>query len=335
MAGGVHAFLAEIWFGLLSLILMLYVVLDGFDLGVGMITLGSRNEHELGIMMATLGSIWDGNETWLVLFGGALFGAFPLVYGTVLHGLYVPIMAMIFGLMFRAVAFEFRENARRKRLWDLAFGFGSLLAALAQGLALGAIISGMAIENGRFTGGILSWFGPFTLLVAIGVVSGYSLLGASYLIVKTVGPLQAMSRRIALWTGWLTVAVGMGVSLWTPLRFPYIRAKWLGPDLFWLMILPIVAGIAFLMFLRSLRRYDEVAPFVWSIVIFAASLIGLAASLFPYMVPPNVTLYEAAAPSYTLVFMLTGIGLLLPIMLVYNGYQYLVFRGKITEAGYG
>lgn len=331
----IHAFLADIWFGLLGLILMLYVVLDGFDLGVGVITLVSRNERDLGIMMATLGSIWDGNETWLVLFGGALFGAFPLVYGAVLHGLYVPIMAMIFGLMFRAVAFEFRENARRKRLWDLAFGFGSLLAALAQGFALGAIVSGMSIENGQFTGGILSWFSPFALLVAIGVVSGYTLLGASYLIVKTVGPLQARSRRIALWAAWLTVMAGLAVSVWTSIRFPYISAKWFGPDFYGLMILPSVAGLSFLMLLYSLRRRREVAPFVWSIVIFAASLIGLAASLFPYMVPPNVHVHAAAAPPNTLVFMLTGIGLLIPVMLVYNGYQYLVFRGKITEPGYG
>lgn len=335
MAVDVHAFLADIWFGLLGLILMLYVVLDGFDLGVGVITLISRDERDRGIMIATLGSIWDGNETWLVLLGGALFGAFPLVYGTVLHGLYVPIMALIFGLMFRAVAFEFRENARRKLPWNLAFGFGSLLAALAQGFTLGAIVSGMSIENGRFTGDIMSWFSPFAVLVAVGVVCGYALLGATYLIVKTVGPLQAMSRRAAVWAAWLTVAVGIGVSLWTPFRFPYISAKWFGPDLYGLMILPIVAGLSFLMLLHSIRRGREVAPFVWSIVIFAVSLIGLAVSLFPYMVPPNVSVHDAAAPSNTLVFMLTGIGLLIPIMLVYNGYQYLVFRGKVTEPGYG
>lgn len=335
MGTDVHAFLAVIWFGLLGLVLALYVVLDGFDLGVGVITLFSRNERHRGIMMATLGSVWDGNETWLVLLGGALFGAFPLAYGAILHGLYVPIMAMIFGLMFRAVAFEFRENARRKRAWDMAFGIGSLLAALAQGFALGALISGIPIHHGQFSGSVLGWFSPFSVLVALGVVAGYTLLGATYLHVKTVGPLQAGSRRMALWAAWATVLIGLGVSLWTPIKVPAIAAKWFGAGLSPLLIPPLVAGLSFLLLLRSLHRRQESAPFGWSIVIFIMSLLGLAASLFPYIAPPGVNLYDAAAPSNTLVFMLTGIGLLIPIMLVYNGYQYLVFRGKITAPGYG
>jgi cytochrome d ubiquinol oxidase subunit II len=331
----IHAFLAVIWFGLLGLMLMLYVVLDGFDLGVGVITLASRNERHRGIMMATLGSVWDGNETWLVLLGGALFGAFPLAYGAILHALYIPIMAMIFGLMFRAVAFEFRENARRKRAWDMAFGMGSLLAALAQGFALGALISGLPIHDGQFSGSVLGWFSPFSVLVAIGVVTGYTLLGATYLHVKTVGPLQAGSRRIALWAAWVTVLLGLGVSIWTPIKIPAIAAKWFGAGISPLLILPLIAGLSFLLLLRSLHKHQESAPFGWSIVIFIMSLLGLAASLFPYIAPPGVNLYDAAAPSNTLVFMLTGIGLLIPIMLVYNAYQYLVFRGKITDPGYG
>jgi cytochrome d ubiquinol oxidase subunit II len=209
------------------------------------------------------------------------------------------------------------------------------LAALAQGFTLGTLISGMPIENGQFVGGIMDWVSPFAGLVAIGVVCGCTLLGASYLIVKTVGSLQARSRRIATIAALLTVAVGIGVSLWTSLRFTYISAKWFGPAQYGLMVLPIVAGIAFLLLLRSLKRGHEVAPFVLSIIVFGASLIGLAASLFPYMVPRSVNVHDAAAPSNTLVFMLTGIGFLIPIMLVYNAYQYLVFRGKITEPGYG
>jgi cytochrome d ubiquinol oxidase subunit II len=335
MDAGIHGFLTNIWYGMIGLILMLYVVLDGFDLGVGMITLRSRSEDERGIMMATLGSIWDGNATWLVLFGGALFGAFPVVYSSVLHGLYVPIMGIIFGLMFRAVAFEFRETAHRKLMWNVAFGFGSLLAALAQGFTLGAIIHGMEIRNGEFVGGMMDWFSPFSLLVAIGVCCGYLLLGATYLIVKTVGPLQERAYRTAAVAAWLTVAVGVGVSIWTPLVFDFVKDKWFGDALYGLMWLPIAAACSFLMLLRALRRRHEVAPFVWSIIIFAVSLIGLAASLYPNIVPPSLNVHTAGSASKTLIFMLTGIGLLIPIMLVYNGYQYLVFRGKVTQPGYG
>jgi cytochrome d ubiquinol oxidase subunit II len=335
MDAGIHGFLTNIWFGMIGLILMLYVVLDGFDLGVGMITLRSRSEDERGIMMATLGSIWDGNETWLVLFGGALFGAFPVVYSSVLHGLYVPIMGIIFGLMFRAVAFEFRETAHRKLMWNIAFGFGSLLAALSQGFTLGAIVHGMTIRNGEFVGGVMDWFSPFSLLVAIGVGCGYLLLGATYLIVKTVGPLQERAYRTATVAAWLTVAVGVGVSIWTPLVFDFVKDKWFGPALYGLMWLPIAAAFSFLMLLRAIRRRYEVAPFVWSIIIFVVSLIGLAASLYPYIVPPSLNVHTAGSASKTLIFMLTGIGLLIPIMIAYNGYQYLVFRGKVTQPGYG
>lgn len=330
----IHGFLADIWFGILGLILMLYVVLDGFDLGVGVLSLFARSESDRGLMMATLGSVWDANETWLVLLGGSLFGAFPVVYGVVLHALYIPIMAMLFGLIFRAVAFEFREHARRKRLWNIAFGVGSLLAALAQGFALGDLISGIRVVGGAFRGGALDWLHPFPALVAVGVLCGYVVLGATYLIVKTVGPLQALSYRVAGYAGWLTVLVGLGVSLWTAFNFGYVRAKWFGPGMYGLALLPLFAAFSFLMLLRSLRRRREVAPFTWSIFIFVTSLIGLAVSLYPYIVPTAVTVHSAASSSKTLVFMLTGIGMLVPVMLIYNAYQYLVFRGKVTQEGY-
>lgn len=335
-----HHFLADIWFGLIGLLLILYVVLDGFDLGVGILSLFARDENERGIMMASLGSVWDANETWLVLLGGALFGAFPDVYAIALHALYVPIMAALFGLIFRAVAFEFRENARRKPLWNIAFGCGSLLAAVAQGFALGAIIGGIPVVGnpaggGGYQGGVFDWFSPFALLVAIGVVFGYMLLGATYLIVKTVGKTQARSYRVAALAAWCTVLVGVGVSLWTPLRFSYIEAKWFGENLYALGVLPLCAAITFLMLLLSLRRRREYAPFAWSILIFLFSFIGLAASLYPNIIPPDVHVYTAASSAKTLVFMLTGIGMLIPIMLIYNAYQYLVFRGKVTQAGYG
>jgi cytochrome d ubiquinol oxidase subunit II len=328
-----YHFLADIWFGLIGLLLILYVVLDGFDLGVGILSLFAHDEHERGVMMATLGSVWDANETWLVLLGGALFGAFPRAYAVALHALYVPITAALFGLIFRGVAFEFRENARRKHIWNIAFGCGSLLAAIAQGFALGAIIAGIQVGPNGYQGDVMDWFSPFALLVAIGVVFGYMLLGATYLIVKTIGDTQERGYRFAVLAAWCTVIVGVGVSLWTPLKFSYVADKWFGGNA--LGILPLCAAISFLLLLRSLRRRREYAPFGWSILIFLFSFIGLAASLYPNIIPPDVHVYAAASSAKTLVFMLTGIGMLIPIMLIYNAYQYLVFRGKVTQAGYG
>jgi len=329
MIQDVHPFLADIWFWLLGFILMLYVVLDGFTLGTGVISLFAKSEEQRDIMMNSLGSVWDANETWLVVFGGALFGAFPAVYGIILHGLYIPIMLMIFALIFRGVAFEFREHGRHKRRWNMAFGLGSIGAAATQGLALGALLGGIPVDGLSFSGSVWHWLHPFAVLTAAGVVFGYTLLGATYLVIKTEDALQRQARRIAWWAGWLTVVAGIGVSVWTPLRFDYVAQRWLDwPDMAWLAPLPIIAGACFFMLLRGLRCGFERSPFFWSVGIFVASLVGLGVSIHPYLVPPEVTVVDAASESKTLVFMLTGIGILIPIMMVYNGYQYLVFRGK-------
>ncbi len=331
----IQLFLGEIWFFLIGLILVLYVVLDGFDLGVGILSLFACDEDRRGVMMASLGSVWDANETWLVLLGGALFGAFPLVYGVVLHALYAPIMAMLFGLIFRGVAFEFHEHARRKAIWGVAFGVGSLLAAVAQGFALGAIIGGISVTQQHYSGGFWDWLNPFPLLVAVGVVFGYTLLGATYLIIKTEGEIQQRSYRRATWAAVLMLLAGIGVTIATPVLHPYVAAKWFSyPGIYSISLLPLGAAGAFLMLLRSLRRRHESAPFFWSLGIFLFSFAGLAISLYPHMVPPDITIGDAAASSKTLIFMLTGVGMLLPVMLIYNGYQYLVFRGKITTGGY-
>lgn len=331
----IQLFLGDIWFFLIGLILVLYVVLDGFDLGVGVLSLFACDEDRRGVMMASLGSIWDANETWLVLLGGALFGAFPLAYGVVLHALYIPIMAMLFGLIFRGVAFEFHEHARHKALWGVAFGGGSLLAAIAQGLALGAIISGIAVAHGRHSGGIWDWLSPFSVLVAVGVVFGYALLGATYLIIKTQGEIQRRSYRRAAWAAALMLLAGIGVTIATPLLHPYVAAKWFSfPSFYWIAPLPVGAAVAFFMLLRALRRQYERAPFFWSLAIFLFSFAGLAISLYPHLAPPAITVANAAASSKTLIFMLAGVGMLLPVMLIYNGYQYLVFRGKVAEGGY-
>jgi cytochrome d ubiquinol oxidase subunit II len=327
--------LQNIWFGLIGVILALYVVLDGFTLGVGMLTLFSRTEERRSILMGTLGSTWDANETWLVLLGGALFGAFPAAYALLLHALYLPIALMLFGMVLRAASFEFREHSENKRLWNRLFALASFVITLAQGFALGTVLEGIPSHDGHFTGSILGWLAPFPIVVAAGVVSGYGLLGTTYLILRTDGDLQGRARRASFGFALVTFLASAAVTLWTPFLYPAVATKWFAaPTLYLIAPLPIAALGAFYILVRALRRHWEAVPFIATVVIFLASFAGLAVSLYPYLVPPMLTVQAAAASPLTLVFMLAGIGLLLPIMMVYNGYQYLVFRGKVT-AGSG
>lgn len=327
-------FLGNIWFFIIGLLLVLYVVLDGFDLGVGILSLFSCDEDRRGVMMASLGSVWDANETWLVVLGGALFGAFPLVYGVALYALYIPVMLMIFGLIFRGVAFEFHEHAVHKTPWGVAFGAGSLIAAVSQGLILGAVIGGIQVEDLRFTGGVWDWLQPFSLLVAIGVVFGYGLLGATFLIIKTHGEIQQRSFVRARFCAWVMFGVAVVVTVLTPLLHVHIAEKWFSlPEFFYIAPLPLGAIVAFWLLIHSLNKGHEHAPFVYSLIVFLCSFAGLGASLYPYLLPPTVNIAIAAASPKTQVFMLTGIGMLLPIMLIYNGYQYYVFRGKLAQHG--
>jgi len=329
----VHTFLAEIWYLLLGFILMLYVITDGFDLGIGLLVLFERDETRRTGMMAGISGVWDANETWLVLFGGALFGAFPAVYAITLHALYIPVSAMLFGLIMRGIAFEYRVHARDKHIWTLAFGGGSLIVALAQGYMLGGVIGGLPVEGGEYVGGIWSWFDLFSTVVAVGVAAGYALLGGTFLIIKTRGGLQAISRRRSRRAAWIMLAAAAYVTIATPLSYDYIALRWFSvPQVFILAMLPVAGLVACVRLMQALDRESEYAPFVWSTIIFIVSFVGLAVSLYPYLVPPVMAIAEAASSSTTLVFMLAGIGMLLPVMLVYNGFQYLVFRGKIIQA---
>ncbi|HEY1506102.1 MAG TPA: cytochrome d ubiquinol oxidase subunit II [Stellaceae bacterium] len=335
MDSNVHLFLVDVWLCFLGLFLTFYVVLDGFDLGIGVLSLFVREEDRRGIMMASLGSVWDANESWLVVLGGALFGAFPLVYGVLLNALYLPIMVMIFALIFRGIAFEYREHAYR-RLWEYAFGIGSLIATLCQGFTLGGLISGPSVAGERFTGGAFDWLSPFSVLVAFGVVFGYVLLGATYLIVKTEGAAQRHAIRTAWIAGALMLIAAAGISLWTPIRYPFVAEKWFGNGIVSAFAIPpLFAIFCSAMLARALRKRYELAPFSWSIGIFVCSLCGLAASFYPYLIPRSVTAEAAASDSLTLVIMMLGIGLLIPVMVVYNAYQYVVFRGKVGSSHYG
>ena len=326
-------FLPQVWFAILGLFLCLYVMLDGFDLGVGILSITASTEERRGILMLSLGNVWDANETWLVLTGGALFGAFPLAYGTVLQALYIPVMVMIFGLIFRAVAFEFREHAQTKLYWNIAFGGGSFLAALGQGFALGAVIQGIAVDStGNFIGGTWDWLTWRSLLVALTLIQGYVLIGSTYLILKTEGELQTTHYWTARISAVTTFLGAVYLTITTPIFYASTRARLFEAPLVYIFVLiPLVGTLLVFFLLRSLARNQEKRPFVWTLLLFFLSFVGLGLVVFPYIIPNQITIYQAAASPSSLVFMIVFIGFLIPIMLAYNIYNYIVFRCKILN----
>jgi cytochrome d ubiquinol oxidase subunit II len=311
-------------------------MLDGFDLGVGIISLFCRDEDRRSILMGSIGHVWEANQTWLVVLGGVLFGAFPMAYGVVLSGLYIPILIMLFALIFRAVSFEFRALARRKTPWNLAFGLGSLLVVLAQGFVLGALLQGLKVENDLFAGGVGDWLTPFGLLAALGLVGADVLLGATYLIVKTAGDLQRDGYRLGLWAAVLVGCLAVALGAWEILQYPFLAQRWFAwPGFLFTLVPLLLALLSFVRLIVSLLRRYEKAPFAWSLALFFFAFGSLSASLYPYLILPGVTIGMTAASPLTLLVMLVVIGLLLPVMLIYNAYQYWVFRGKVGEEGYG
>jgi cytochrome bd ubiquinol oxidase subunit II len=325
-------FLPQVWFFILGLFLFLYVLLDGFDLGVGILSLTASNESRRSILMTSLGNVWDANETWLVLMGGSLFGAFPLAYATILNALYLPVVVMVLGLILRAVSFEFRENADRKFIWNLAFGVGSFLAALGQGFALGSVFEGILVdEAGHFNGGIWDWLTWRSTLVALTLIQGYVTIGSTYLILKTTGELQKTHYKTATIATWTTLIGAIFITVVTPIFSEQTRSQLFSAPLVYVFgAIPIVGILLVVMLLRSLKRCEENAPLVWTFLIFALSFVGLGFVVFPNIIPPSVTIYQAAASPSSLVFMLTFVGFLIPIVLFYNIYNYVVFRGKIA-----
>jgi len=329
--------LVPIWTAILAFAVFMYVLLDGFDLGVGILFPFAPDDRGRDLMMNSVAPIWDGNETWLVLGGLALFAAFPLAFAIILPAVYFPILAMLLGLIFRGVAFEFRHTARtsRKR-WDQAFFWGSLVATFAQGCVLGKFVQGFAVEGRQYAGTSLDWVQPFVLAVGVGLVFGYVLLGATWLVMKTEGPLQAWARgkaRVGLVGVLAFIAM---VSLWTPFLDERIAARWFGwPNVALLAPVPIVTAVLAWWLWASLRRGRDVAPFLAAMGLFAMCYLGLGISLFPYVVPPSITLWDAAAAPQSQAFLLIGTLFLLPIILMYTGWSYWVFRGKVRgDAGY-
>ncbi|WP_144872326.1 cytochrome d ubiquinol oxidase subunit II [Hyella patelloides] len=327
-------FLPQVWFTILALFLFLYVMLDGFDLGVGILSITSSTEERRGMLMTSLNNVWDANETWLVLMGGALFGAFPLAYGTILQALYIPVMVMIFGLIFRAVAFEFREHANNKIFWNLAFAGGSFAAALGQGFALGAILQGIAVdEAGQFIGGTWDWLTLRSLLTALTLIQGYVLIGSTYLIMKTEGELQNTHYLTAKISAVTTFIGAVYLTITTPIFYESARTRLFSePLVFIFAFIPLLGTLIISLLWRSITLKKERQPFVWTLLLFFLSFFGLGLVVFPYIIPTEITIYQAAASPSSLVFMIIFIGFLIPIMLAYNIYQYVVFRGKVVSA---
>jgi cytochrome bd ubiquinol oxidase subunit II len=329
--------LPVIWALLIGTSVILYVVLDGFDLGVGILFPFFPRESQRDLMMNSVAPYWDGNETWLVLGGGGLWVAFPLAYAIIMPAVYLPVIAMLLALIFRGVAFEFRWAAKpHHRKWDISFAGGSIAAAFSQGLVLGGLLQGVVVEDRRFAGGALDWFTPFSVFCGVALVIGYALIGATWLIMKTEGEVAERSRRLARPLLVALMAGIVGVSIWTPLVIPRIAERWFTlPNLLYLAPIPLVTAVVALWGWRALGRGASAAPFFSAVMLFLLAFVGLVISNVPYLVPPTIDIWEAAAAPASQVFMLIGTVFLLPIILVYVGFVYWVFRGKITEgAGY-
>lgn len=320
-----------IWAGLIAFAVLAYVVLDGFDLGIGILFPFFKSQAERDDMMNSVAPVWDGNETWLVLGGGGLLAVFPLAYAVILPALYAPLMTMLLALVFRGVAFEFRwRTTRHKPLWDVAFAGGSLVATFAQGMALGALVQGIPVVDRAYAGGWWNWLTPFSLMTGVALVAGYVLLGATWLIFKTENALQAKAFVAAKYAAVGTFAAVGIVSLWTPLLNPMFMERWLVmPQLVYTAPVPLlVAGCAFMLF-RGLMRKQELVPFLSALGLFVLCYVGIGISFYPYIVPTSVTIWEAAGPDNSLAFLLAGAVVLIPLVLAYTVYSYWIFRGKV------
>jgi len=328
---------AFVWAALIAFAVLAYVVLDGFDLGVALLFPFFPEKRDRDVMMNSVAPVWDGNETWLVLGGGGLLAVFPLAYATILPALYAPLIAMLLGLIFRGVAFEFRWRTRRwENFWNWAFTGGSFVAAFAQGIALGALVQGIPVVNRAYAGGWWDWLTPFSLATGIALVIGYMLLGATWLVMKTTGELLERSRHIALVTAVMTL-VAMGVfSLWTPFLKPLYLERWFAwPTAIFSVIVPALVLGCFVLLFYGLRQGRDARPFLAALGLFVLGFSGIGISFYPYMIPTSVTIWDAAAPESSLRFLLAGAVVLVPMILAYTAYSYWVFRGKIDpEEGY-
>lgn len=329
--------LVPVWTVILGVGIFFYVLLDGFDLGVGILFGLAPDTASRNLMMNSIAPIWDGNETWLVLGSVGLMAAFPLAFAIIIPAVYFPVAIMLLALVFRGVAFEFRyRDAEHKTFWDHGFSYGSIVATFAQGIILGAFIEGFHVEGRHFVGSSFDCFTPFSLLTGFALLFGYGLLGAGWLILKTEDELQHRARRHARFCliG-VVLAVGI-VSIWTPLASPDIAARWFAwPNIALLAPVPIITALIVLAEWRAIASESHAGPFLWAIALFLMSYVGVAISLWPMIVPHHYSLWEAASSPSTQAFLLIGTLFLLPVILLYTGWSYWVFRGKVRhDIGY-
>lgn len=329
-------YLPVIWAILIATAVALYVILDGFDLGMGILFPTTNDEKMRDQMMNSVAPFWDGNETWLVLGGGGLWVAFPMAYAIIMPALYLPVIIMLLALIFRGVSFEFRWVAKpNHRAWDFAFSAGSIIAAFSQGVILGGLLQGITVSNGEFAGGPFDWFTPFALACGFGMVTGYGLLGCTWLMMRTEGSTAEHARKLA---GPLLITMGAFaalVSLWTPIAIPRIAERWFAtPNIFYLWPLPLLTAVLGLAVWRAIGKNAGGAAFLGTVGIFILCFLGLAISTFPYLVPPSVTLWDSAAAPASQIFLLIGTIFLLPMVLGYTVFVYWIFRARLGE-GHG
>ncbi|RYM10475.1 cytochrome d ubiquinol oxidase subunit II [Sphingobium cupriresistens] len=328
--------LTIVWAGIIAFAVAAYVVMDGFDLGIGILFPRFRVGAERDMAMNSIAPVWDGNETWLVMGGGGLLAAFPLAYAIVLPALYAPLIAMLLGLVFRGVAFEFRwRDPAHRRFWDFAFSAGSIVATLAQGIVLGALLQGITVEGRAYAGGWWEWLSPFSIATGVSLVIGYALLGACWLIWKTHGALHDQARAMARFLlPALLVAIAV-ISAWTPFLEGRYYQRWFEwPGVLASAQMPLLVALTGFLAWRAIGKGRDWSPFVLTLLLFGLSMIGLAISIWPDVIPGRISIWEAAAPERSQVFMLIGAGIMVPIILAYTIWAYWVFRGKVDETGY-
>lgn len=330
--------LSLIWIVIIAVGVFIYVVLDGFDLGIGILFPFIKNQQERDVMMNTVAPVWDGNETWMVLGGAGLFAAFPIVYSAVLSALYLPIILMVIALIFRGVAFEFRFKAKRtKYLWDNAFILGSIFSSFLQGVILGAYIQGIHIVDGRYAGGGLDWLTAFSLFTGVGVVVVYAALGCGWLIMKTDASLQQQMYKLMPKLIISLFIIFIAVSIYTPLAHPQIAERWFTPtQLMYFSPVPILVVIFTILTVRACLKHQDSMPFLYTLALVFLAYTGFLISIFPYIIPPSITIWDAAAPANSQLFALIGALILIPIILVYTALSYWVFRDKVRigDEGY-
>jgi cytochrome d ubiquinol oxidase subunit II len=328
---GLAFWLPLIWAGALAFAVAMYVIADGFDLGIGILFNAAREENWRDRMMFSVAPIWDGNQTWLVLGGAGLFAVFHIAYAILMPALYVPLIAMLIALIFRGVAFEFRFKAdSSKRIWDHAFHYGSLVATFSQGVVLGAFVQGFSNDGRAFTGRTFDFLTPFSVLTGASLVAGYGLLGATWCVMKTSGELELWARRMALRFLVGVIAAMAVVSLCVPFLGREIELRWFSwPNIAYLAPVPLLTALAAFALYRGLQNGSRRTPFLLAVALFLLGYLGLAISLFPYAVPPNVTVWQAANTVHSQIFALIGFAVVMPLMLIYTGYAYWVFRGKV------